>query len=189
MTRQDFSETLYLNISIVAFGKTDPDDPQANGGIYKLTVNTTAGYFELPNYMNGQQAGPLVEGNPNDYCGLDCAPRGYDNASLYDHNVTERSTSAMINNETWTALSLDAVANKGVRQKWGSMPSDVLVLTHYPNFAALANRRNGTIRRLLIHSKSSQQSTSLYQQYVRSKSFKRHVYRASTICWSPVFAR
>ena len=71
--RQDFSETLYLTLSVtgsygINFGP---------GGYYKITLNTTAGFFELPNYMNGQIPGPLIDGEPEEYCGHDCESQGY----------------------------------------------------------------------------------------------------------------
>ncbi|KAM0722938.1 hypothetical protein Q7P37_001136 [Cladosporium fusiforme] len=70
--RQDFSEHLYLNISA-----DDPYNDDTPGGYFKVTLNTTAGYFELPNYMNGQQPGPLLDHDPTDSCR---APEG--NCSL-----------------------------------------------------------------------------------------------------------
>lgn len=39
-----------------------------------MTVNTTAGYFELPNYLNGKVAGFLLKEDPNTMCGDDCFP-------------------------------------------------------------------------------------------------------------------
>ena len=76
--RQDFFEVLYLNISVMGYDRPvnpvqGPDSPTA-GGIFKITSNTFAGYFELPNYMDGGQAGPIIDGDP-DYepnCGTDC---------------------------------------------------------------------------------------------------------------------
>jgi hypothetical protein len=73
--RQDFSEELYLNITI-----SGCDDTfwglGGNITLYRVTVNTTAGYFELPNYMNNGQAGPLLENDPTDLCGSDCDGQG-----------------------------------------------------------------------------------------------------------------
>lgn len=37
-----------------------------------ITVDTTAGYFELPNYMNSQKAGPILNDDPNATCGESC---------------------------------------------------------------------------------------------------------------------
>lgn len=65
--RQDFNETLYLNITA-----------GISSGIYRIEVNTTAGYFELPNYMNGGLVGPLLSHDPKSICGKDCAPEGDD---------------------------------------------------------------------------------------------------------------
>ncbi|KAF8812036.1 hypothetical protein BYT27DRAFT_7088253 [Phlegmacium glaucopus] len=65
-TRQDFSEELYLNISVIGWSGWDVQ------GLFKITVNTTAGFFELPNYMNGQLPGPLLDDDPSHYCDRDC---------------------------------------------------------------------------------------------------------------------
>ena len=59
--RQDFSETLFLNIS---------------GQYFKATVNTTAGYFELPNYANNQRFSDILDRDPNELCGVSCPPEG-----------------------------------------------------------------------------------------------------------------
>ncbi|KAJ7627267.1 hypothetical protein FB45DRAFT_1060020 [Roridomyces roridus] len=60
--RQDFSEVLYLAINLT--GDT---------AFSRITVNTTAGFFELPNYSNGGVPGPLIAEDPTvDTCGADC---------------------------------------------------------------------------------------------------------------------
>lgn len=69
---QRFSEELYLNVS--ASGCLASYYPINN--YYLLTINTSAGYFELPNYMNGGVAGPLLDQDPNSICGNDCASEG-----------------------------------------------------------------------------------------------------------------
>ena len=62
--RQDFSEELYLDIS---FGiQTEGADlfdyhPGTSRYQLKIVLGTTAGYFELPNYMNNGTAGPLLD--------------------------------------------------------------------------------------------------------------------------------
>ena len=71
--RQDFSEELYLNITI---SDLDQHGTPPGGWQYKVSVNTTAGYFELPNYMNGAVPGPLLEKDPNGVCGHDCYTEG-----------------------------------------------------------------------------------------------------------------
>ncbi|KAF2453807.1 hypothetical protein BDY21DRAFT_119374 [Lineolata rhizophorae] len=84
--RQDIFETLYLNVT-TSFG---------GGTAYrKATVNTTLGYFELPNYYNGNLPGPLLEEDPyvgntqNKYRKRDIAPNMTDagDVELFDvHN-------------------------------------------------------------------------------------------------------
>ncbi|KAJ5355679.1 hypothetical protein N7517_010288 [Penicillium concentricum] len=68
--RQDFTEELYLNVTIVG--------QLSSRSLFKIALETTAGYFELPNYMNGQVAGPLLEKCPElSYgCGEHCEPEG-----------------------------------------------------------------------------------------------------------------
>lgn len=60
--RQDFREEMYLNISL-----GDDESSSTHAGVYysKISVDTTAGFFELPNYMNGGIAGPLLEDDPS----------------------------------------------------------------------------------------------------------------------------
>ncbi|KAI0466919.1 hypothetical protein F4859DRAFT_495718 [Xylaria cf. heliscus] len=57
--RQDFTENLYLKITLYGF-----EAAQIRSGDYysKITLNTTAGFFELPNYMNGEVPGPVRYG-------------------------------------------------------------------------------------------------------------------------------
>ncbi|KAK5069198.1 hypothetical protein LTR64_008648 [Lithohypha guttulata] len=59
--RQDFSESLFLKI---------------NGQCFKATVNTTAGYFELPSYANHQQFSDILDRDPIELCGASCPPEG-----------------------------------------------------------------------------------------------------------------
>ena len=69
--RQDLTEDLYLNISLPYY---QPNPFSIPGGLFKVSLNTTAGYFELPNYMNGQQPGKLLDEDPSTtLCGTDCA--------------------------------------------------------------------------------------------------------------------
>jgi hypothetical protein len=67
--RQEFSEALYLNFTST---QGYSGDTPADGKLYRITVNTTAGYFELPNYMNEGVPGPLLEQDPVNLCGADC---------------------------------------------------------------------------------------------------------------------
>jgi hypothetical protein len=74
--RQDFSEVMYLNVS-VSLSELDDYDEAYGGSFYRVVLNTTAGYFELPNYMNGGVPGPLLEKDPNSQCGDDCTAEGF----------------------------------------------------------------------------------------------------------------
>lgn len=66
--RQDFGEELFLNIS--------RSDSNPGGSTYRLSVNTTAGYFELPSYLNGGLAGALLPDDPWHYCDEQCQAQG-----------------------------------------------------------------------------------------------------------------
>ena len=77
-TRQDITEELYLNISLVS---ADPMQqyvtPEDQGGLFKISLDTTLGYFELPNYMSGKQPGPLLDEDPMNHCGGNCSNQAY----------------------------------------------------------------------------------------------------------------
>lgn len=60
--RQDISEEMYMNIS--AANRGFASETPANQ-TFKLVVNTTLGYFELPNYNSSGIAGPLVPKDPH----------------------------------------------------------------------------------------------------------------------------
>ncbi|KAJ5384170.1 hypothetical protein N7517_002081 [Penicillium concentricum] len=72
-TRQDFSEVLYLNMTQEEYTSGGYSSQDAgNKVLYRITVDTTAGFFELPNYMNKGVPGPLLDQDPLDLCGQDC---------------------------------------------------------------------------------------------------------------------
>lgn len=77
--RQDFTEELYLNITLINYDYISYDSDQADSTFFKITLNTTGGYFELPNYMNGGSAGLLLDEDPNNLCGNDCEIQGLTN--------------------------------------------------------------------------------------------------------------
>jgi hypothetical protein len=64
--RQDISEQLYLNITINGIVAT------ASSALFELTLRSTLGYFELPNYFNEQSPGPLLDIDP----WLNCSSEG-----------------------------------------------------------------------------------------------------------------
>jgi hypothetical protein len=80
--RQEFFELLYLNISVQDGLKEVPDTNRLPvDGLLEIKLTTTAGYFELPNYMNNQTAGPLLDSDPT----VDCAKGGYGCIGQTDH--------------------------------------------------------------------------------------------------------
>ena len=70
--RQDFTEELFLNVALIQYNLNTANTDQQNIVLYKVTGDTTPGYFELPNYLNGEVAGPLLENDPNSLCGEHC---------------------------------------------------------------------------------------------------------------------
>lgn len=83
-SQQSFTEHLYLNVSF-SKGMLDSLSTSVTSAsfllnssfseFFRVTLNTTAGYFELPNYMNGQKAGSLLRDNPDTKCGNACTPQ------------------------------------------------------------------------------------------------------------------
>lgn len=69
--RQDFTEELYLNLTSNQYFTTTN---QQGSTFYKVTLEQTAGYFELSNHMNGEIAEPLLEKDPDSLCGAHCEP-------------------------------------------------------------------------------------------------------------------
>ncbi|QMW44316.1 hypothetical protein G4B11_007736 [Aspergillus flavus] len=107
--RQDFTEELYLNISISQAMQHLMERPLApNPQLFRVTLDTTAGYFELPNYMNGNKAGPLLLDSPSKECGNACLAQGMGNFSIYNHYRLSREDSVPpVTND------LEQVSNKG----------------------------------------------------------------------------
>ncbi len=66
--RQDISETMFLHASYGTLRNPVTLDLNPANATFKLVVNTTLGYFELPNYNNSGIAGPLLTKDPHDSC-------------------------------------------------------------------------------------------------------------------------
>ncbi|KAJ5172624.1 hypothetical protein N7492_005217 [Penicillium capsulatum] len=90
--RQDFGEVLYLNITKLkpSDGPIAAANPKFTSVYVRVIVNTTAGYFELPNYMNGQTAGPLLERFPYDTCDSYCDNQGVTTSGKIPKQKRER---------------------------------------------------------------------------------------------------
>ncbi|KAI5364563.1 Putative major facilitator, sugar transporter, major facilitator superfamily [Septoria linicola] len=117
--RQDFSEKLYLNMT--AFdptpSKLDWNSDQSSG-LFKIELRTTTGYFELPNLMNGNIPGPLLNDDPSLHCGRDCVLQGsFRSNAIYDHNNNVKRSDFEDVNGTSTVtdsdFALSTVPNKG----------------------------------------------------------------------------
>jgi hypothetical protein len=69
---QDIQEVLYLNISLGKEGY----ERQPLAAVFKIVANTNGGYFELPNYMNGNIANQVLTQDSNSYCDHHCKMQG-----------------------------------------------------------------------------------------------------------------
>jgi hypothetical protein len=134
-TRQDFTEELFLNISIIGY-ELDEEvyrlrerDDLVTGGTFRVTSMTTAGYFELPNYMNGGRSGPIIDGEPDDskHCGIDCERQIYDDSQTVERR-TVPSVLDLQSNGTSTPV---AVINKGVSRSAATISSPCLLTRHH----------------------------------------------------------
>ena len=80
--RQDISEQMYLNVNISETGTNLKE------GSFKVAVNTTLGYFELPNYANSEKAGKVLANDPITPCKLDCHASNKRQAMTVENNDT-----------------------------------------------------------------------------------------------------
>ena len=103
--RQDITERLFLNIhsneSIYVFPYSIPAKTT-----FELVVNSTLGYFELPNYYNKGDAGPLLTKDPR----FDCKGDNSDGQCLLDIQKSKRSFEF---NATDGSLGIFRVASPG----------------------------------------------------------------------------
>ncbi|KAJ5272622.1 hypothetical protein N7478_007747 [Penicillium angulare] len=99
--RQDFTETLYLNFtSSITDGGYDPTIT-----LYRITVNTTAGYFELPNYLNNGIPGPLLDDGPTSLCDKHCMNQGYwDSYQVLKRRAEDTSNITALQNASWSSF-------------------------------------------------------------------------------------
>lgn len=109
--RQDFSELLYLNVSVQ---DESIERTPAGGALYEINLRTTAGYFELPNFMNNGTPGPLLESDPTPNCGTNCETQTY-HYSYYqrarrDGNIIGNATNYISQDVPWSPWFFD---NKG----------------------------------------------------------------------------
>ena len=62
--RQDTTETMFLDMYFGSSYNLATFDPNPANSTISLTIDTTLGYFELPNYNNNGTAGPLLAKDP-----------------------------------------------------------------------------------------------------------------------------
>ncbi|CAI7650448.1 unnamed protein product [Penicillium pancosmium] len=108
--RQEFSEMLYLNISV-------QDTESFMSDLLEIRLTTTAGYFELPSYLNNQTAGPLLDNDPTGACeegGYGCVPQ---TESYYYYKRIRRQDGSSDNSTTTYNKTLPwapmFISNKG----------------------------------------------------------------------------
>ncbi|RAO72455.1 uncharacterized protein BHQ10_008467 [Talaromyces amestolkiae] len=99
--RQEITETLFIHINTSYLALLDGNGILNN--TYKITMTTTAGWFELPNLWNKGVPGPIIE-NPNVTCEtsagcIDAAdPAMAASATIYD-TIYKRSAVDELGNE------------------------------------------------------------------------------------------
>ncbi|KAL2851142.1 hypothetical protein BJY01DRAFT_209270 [Aspergillus pseudoustus] len=103
--RHSFSEVLYLGITSLNYGLGISG--RADRGFFRVTLSTTTGYFELPNYMNGGVPGVLLEKDPTELCDDRCESQGTIR-NPHDQGNMRRDTEI-----TPVANSLQNASNKG----------------------------------------------------------------------------
>lgn len=115
--RQDFHEVLYVNVSVQNTQYTS--SPLINGTLLEVKLHTTAGYFELPSYMNNQTAGPLLEKDPTGDCdegGYGCVrqtARYYFNYARQVRRQSDSSDNSTITTNQTLPWSPMLTSNKG----------------------------------------------------------------------------
>ena len=97
--RQDISEQLYLNISTNSYFS----DGTPYTALLEVTLRSTLGYFEMPNYFNGQIPGPLLEKDPWGPDDQSSSPQippvpGSYRRSLYNSSVGMSNSSKILGN-------------------------------------------------------------------------------------------
>jgi hypothetical protein len=102
--RQEFSEVLYLNMTQDEYLSADYTGQAA---LYRITVNTTAGFFELPNYMNQGVPGPLLDKDPVDLCDQHCLKQLHTYYSGGYHRRDESTAGSALK-----AISLDSISGQ-----------------------------------------------------------------------------
>lgn len=125
--RHEFVKELYLNISIIGYylkRRNGQYLAEVDSRVLKITSSTTAGFFELPNYMNGGRSNRLLNGDPDldHYCS-DCAKQRY--RSEIDTSVRPRTSLPVIDLEGNGSYHSDLVLNKGVSYRVRSVPRQV----------------------------------------------------------------
>ncbi|KAH8432954.1 uncharacterized protein LDX57_010588 [Aspergillus melleus] len=112
--RQDYSEELFLNITMSEDLWELVDRANSKGPYsrtFRVTVTTTAGYFELPNYMNDRTPGPLMERIPEAFCDEECVYQGSISEDTQDGMEAEQSTQPAKRLSEFD--NLDQIPNKG----------------------------------------------------------------------------
>ena len=102
--RQDISERLYINISVELYNHREPI-----GGFLEITLNSILGYFELPNYSNGQKPGPPLAKYPWLPTDLGYIPREFPSIFGYYRRDLSNGSAGMTN----SSVVLQTVPNKG----------------------------------------------------------------------------
>jgi hypothetical protein len=84
-SRQDITEELYFKMNFTGNTYGWSSYSGALPGVHstKLTLRTTTGYFELPNYANGQVPGPLLDAIPSSGSAGELTARSLENDTTW----------------------------------------------------------------------------------------------------------
>ena len=101
--RQDITEQMFLDVNWGTLNNAATIDSNPPNATFKLVVNTTLGYFELPNYNNSRTAGALLAKDPLSTC----------HNSTHGCSKQQHSKRTVQVGESNSTYKLDSFANLG----------------------------------------------------------------------------
>ncbi|PGH12453.1 hypothetical protein AJ79_04289 [Helicocarpus griseus UAMH5409] len=120
--RQDFSEELYVRMNL----KWERDGLHYSfvpgNYSFKITLNTTASYFELPNYMNGQLPSPILDNGPDRDCGWQCPGQTFNDASDGSNWKLARRDTSNSSSDSDSSKALNTIMTMERRHKLSKLP-------------------------------------------------------------------
>ncbi|KAJ5982762.1 hypothetical protein N7451_012862 [Penicillium sp. IBT 35674x] len=111
--RQNSTEELYLNLTVIGYDIGTSPQSDTDSTYYRIILDTTAGYFELPNYANGEIPGPLLDKDHNGVRGNSCEREGEGTNRIYNHDKEYKAKREGQSIDTDASRPLETVVNKG----------------------------------------------------------------------------